>query len=542
MKHFFYQDIEQTVLEAVQECFPQVSVRSPLLEIPKDDSLGDLSSSIALKLASAQKSSPLSIAETIKEALLKKAREDKTLCIAKIVIVKPGFLNIYLTEQCLKETAFDLVQQPEYLKTITGHSERILLEYVSANPTGPLSIAHGRQAIIGDVLARVFALCEVPVKRQYYINDEGRQIDLLVQSFGERVKQARGESYAIPEDGYQGEYLVPIARRYVSEQSTQDHEIYCLQAMLGLIKDELSVAGVGFDVWTSQKKLRTDGLIAEVISVLRSQGHIEEKEDATWFKSTLFGDDKDRVLIKKDGSYTYFAADIAFHYMKIKQGYTRLINLWGPDHHGYIPRMKASLQALGFSPAALDILIIQLVTLKNKEKMSKRKGNIILLSDLIEDVGRDAARFYYITRKNSSHLDFDIELAKTFSFDNPLYYIQYAHARIASIVRKAEETIGPCSLERASLTRLKEKEEIDVLRFMCYFPVYLLMIMQSLEPFFIPEYLKKLAALFHKFYEKHTVISNDPELTRARIALVLMVKHVLGTGLNLLGINAPEKM
>lgn len=538
MKHFFYHVLEKIIRDAVIEAFPEVTVRSPLLEMPKDESLGDFSSSVSLKIASTVKQPPLAIAERIKDTILKKTHKN----IRSIEIVKPGFLNVYLTDDCLKETAAVIFAQKDFFHHIVEEKEKILLEFVSANPTGPLSIAHGRQAIIGDVIARIFTFCGVPLTRQYYINDEGRQIDLLVQSFQERVKQSQGQSHAIPEDGYQGEYLLDIAAKYVKENSSEDHRTYTLKAMLGHIKDELQLAGVGFDVWTSQKKLREDGLIDQVIGVLRNKGYIFEEDDAVWFKSTLFGDDKDRVLIKKDGSYTYFAADIAFHYFKIEQGYNRLVNLWGPDHHGYIPRMKAALQALGFSKDHLDIIIIQLVTLKNKEKMSKRKGNIILLSDLIEDVGRDAARFYYITRKNSSHLDFDIQMAKTSSFDNPLYYIQYAHARISSVIRKAEETLGTHAVDMHSLKFLKEKEEIDVLRAVCYFPVFLLLIMQSLEPFFIPEYLKKLANLFHRFYEKHTVLSDNKETTQARLALISIVRHVLASGLSTLGITAPERM
>ncbi len=520
------------VLEKIlADCYPGHNIPLPLWETPQRQEFGDFSTAVALKLASALKKNPLVIAEEIKNELEKEASFAE-----KISIVKPGFINLFFSRDTLVAGLNRLFQENEGCFSLEK-KRKVLIEFVSANPTGPLSIAHGRQAVVGDAIANILGYCGNDVTREYYVNDEGRQIELLVSSVEERIKELGGNQWAIPEGGYQGEYLKEVAAEAI-EQKPEDLRDFSLAVLLSWIKKDLARLGIVFDNWVSQKKLIDQGKVEAAFRILEDKGLLYEKEDALWFSSTRFGDDKDRVLRKADGTLTYFASDIAYHENKLERKFDLLINLWGPDHHGYIQRVKAAVRALGLDDKRLAILIIQLVTLTSKEKMSKRKGTAILLSELEQEVGKDAARFYYLTRKNSSHLEFDIDLAKTLSFDNPLYYIQYAHARICSIAKKTD--LGWPDPEYSRF--LGEEEELVLLRKLFQFSSCLEKAYYSLEPMYVIDFLKELATALHKFYEVKRVLVKETDITRARLNLLAGVKTVLSCGLHLLGIKPLEEM
>jgi len=520
------------ILEDIIKKEYAIELDPPLWEVPSRQDFGDLSTMVSLKLASKLKKDPLEVATHLK-GLLEKGKEKG---IEKIEIVKPGFINIFFAKNALVNSLNELIETKD---RFFRHSikKKVSLEFLSANPTGPLSIAHGRQAVVGDCLGSILKFCGVDVEREYYVNDAGKQLDLFIQSVDERIKELKGESFQIPEGGYQGEYVKDVAKA-VYDACPDNPKRFALDFVLGWIKKDLKDLGIDFDTWTSQQKIIDDKKIEKVIKELTDKNLIYEKEDAIWFASTKFGDDKDRVIKKNDGELTYFASDIAYHEDKIKRGADELVNLWGPDHHGYIERVKSAIEALGHKRDILRIVIIQLVTLKSKEKMSKRKGTAILLSDLIKEVGKDTARFYYLTRKNSSHLDFDIDLAKATSFDNPLYYIQYSCARIESIFEKA----GGRKVNIKYSEFLQSDEELLLLRALLQFSYTLEKAYYSLEPVFIIEYLKSIAALFHKFYETNRVIGEGENIETARLNLLEATRIVLHCGLNLLGITPAKKM
>ena len=527
-------ELYEQITYFLKEYLGEYNLNPPLVEIPKDKSFGDFSVNAALKLASLLRRDPLSIAAEIKEEIEECSRKKK-LGISKIEIARPGFVNIFVSEKNILRSFNALIKDGKKFFQLKK-KEKIIVEFVSANPTGPLSIAHGRQAVVGDIICRLREFCGNTVIREYYLNDDGRQIDLLVASVKERIKQLKGKPYQIPEGGYQGEYLIDIAKSLASAPADGNFRALVLEQMINLIKKDLSSAGVTFNSWVSQAELTAKGKVSAVIRLLKKRGFIYEKDGAVWFRSSRFGDDKDRVLIKKDGALTYFAADIAYHQNKFLRKPKELINLWGPDHHGYIPRIKSAASALGFDAQKLKVIIIQLVKVSSG-RMSRRKGTVILLRQLIEEIGKDAARFYYILRKNSSHLEVDIELAKKESFDNPLYYIQYAHARIMSIFKKAK-----VKQFSARFNRYAGKDDLDLLREVLKFGYVLDNVYYSLEPVLIVEYLKSLAASFHKYYEKNRVITENKEETAARLNLLFAVKTVFALGLEILGIKAAEKM
>jgi len=526
-----YQKISEILQEILAEYYPQVSLDRPFGEVPQKQEFGDYSTMVALKIAAQKKENPLHIAERIKGLLT-----ERFSFAEKIEVVKPGFVNIFFSREKLIDSLNQVFEQGE--KYFASDKERkVLIEFVSANPTGPLSIAHGRQAVVGDAIANILKFCGDRVTREYYINDEGRQIELLTCSVAERMKEIKGEDFQIPEGGYQGEYVKKVAELALQKKPS-DLRRFSLDTLLSWIREDLSEAGVEFDSWVSQKKLIAEGKVNDALAILKEKKYIFEQEDAVWFSSTSFGDDKDRVLKKKDGMLTYFASDIAYHENKLERNYDLLINLWGPDHHGYIQRVKAAVKALGLDDERLKILIIQLVTLTTKEKMSKRKGTAILLSDLVRDLGRNAVRFYYLTRRNSSHLEFDIDLAKAASFDNPLYYIQYAHARICSIFKKA----GISGPEPGYSSYLETEEELLLLRKIFQFSSCLEKTYYALEPVYVIEFLKDFASSLHKFYEVTRVLVDDRNITRARLNLLAGVRTVLACGLHILGITPVEEM
>ncbi|UCC95385.1 MAG: arginine--tRNA ligase [Candidatus Omnitrophota bacterium] len=526
----FYQKASSVLEEILKKDFHK-ELEPPLWELPPKQEFGDFSSMVALKLASKLKKDPLEIAVQLKSSLEKLLSPD----VEKVDILRPGFINVFVSRKALIQSLNELLKSRDRFFR-QQLKKRVLLEFVSANPTGPLSIAHGRQALVGDVIGRILEFFGNTVEREYYVNDEGRQIELLVESVQARIKEVRGEEFHFPEDGYRAAYVKDIAQKFFQEKR-KNVKRFTLSHTLSLIKRDLRRLNIQFDNWVSQGKLIQDGKVKDAIALLKKKGHIYEKEGACWFSSTHFGDDKDRVIQKGAGSFTYFASDIAYHREKIKREFDELINLWGPDHHGYIERVIASIEAFGFSREILKIIIIQLVSIKTKERMSRRKGTAVLLSDLIDEVGKDAVRFYYLTRRNSSHLEFDIDLAQEASFNNPLYYVQYACARIESIFRKAKKKSLPSHSEF-----LQSEDEINLLRLLLQFSYSLEKAYYSLEPVFIIEYLKSLAAYFHKFYERRRVLGEAQNVMCARLNLLKATKVVLGCGLTLLGIKPLKRM
>ena len=526
----FHEKVTRVLAGLIEEKYG-IKPELPLWELPSRKEFGDFSSMAALKMASKLKRPPLEVAAEIKICLDELLAED----VDKIEVIKPGFINIFVSQDTLIDFLNELIEkQDDFFR----HSlkNKILLEFVSANPTGPLSIAHGRQAVVGDVIGNILQFFGDKVTREYYINDAGRQLDLLVESVQARIKEINGEQFSLPEDGYQGEYVKDVAEEYL-KQGGQIKE-FVLSYMLSLVKSNLECIGIEFDTWRSQQKIIDEGGVNKAIEKLKQKGFIYEQDGAIWFAASKFGDDKDRVIVKADGELTYFASDIAYHLEKVQRGYNDLINIWGPDHHGYIPRVRSSLKALGCKEDILEVIIMQLVTIKSRGRMSKRKGTMVLLSDLVEDVGKDTARFYYLTRRNSSHLDFDIDLAKEASFDNPLYYIQYACARIESIFKKVERTGGDFQYSKF----LKEEEEFTLLRALMQFFYCLEKAYYTREPVFIIEYLKNIAAILHKFYETRRVMGEEDNIANARLNLLLATRITVHCALKLLGITPVEKM
>lgn len=543
------------VLRVSGEALKQV--QSCLLEEPKEKSFGDISSPCALKLASFMKRPPRQIAQEIVSSLNAEISggELKNL-IEKIDIAGAGFINFHLSKEYFHSHLKEIHNSKDFFSFPEKGSQNLLIEFVSANPTGPLSVAHGRQAAVGDVLAGILRFLGYKVTREYYLNDEGNQINILGKSIALRLKELQGEKIDFPEDHYQGEYIIDLARELLGaseHQSTRAPEEcreYGVKRILEIIRKELEDFGVRFDSWYSQAVLQKSGKIERVIADLREKGFVYDQEGAVWFSSTKFGDDKDRVIIKSDGSYTYLAPDIAYHQDKFNRGFNRLINLWGPDHHGYIPRMKAAVRALGKDASSLNVIIVQLASLFREGKavsMSTRKGEYVTLRQVIDEVGPDAARFFFLMRRTDSHLDFDLELAKKQSAQNPVYYVQYSYARICNILAQfpACRQAGNAGLEavkEADLSLLKETEEIALLKALHGFKQSLRIIEVQLDPYNLTVYLQELAESFHRFYDKHRVLVEDVKLRDARLSLILGAKEVLASGFGLLGIKAPEKM
>jgi len=545
--NFFYlwDSLGKTISQSLNALGFDVLKEEIQFEIPKERSLGDLSTNIALKLSRLAKQNPQQLAEDILKVLQPRIEEEFASVIDKI-FQKNGFINFSLKNeyyyQCLKEL---LIKQKDFFKIrAPKDSVRVLVEFVSANPTGPLSVAHARQAAVGDILANVLKELGYKVKKEYYINDEGVRIDLLGKSVEARFKELKGEKADFPQDGYLGDYVYEIASQMLEQKLDKGFREYAVDFILNDIKKDLKDFGVEFDSWISQRQLMQNKSIERVLSFLKKKDLIYEEQGAIWFKSTLLGDDKDRVLRKKDGSYTYFAADIVYHQNKYKRGFDWLINLWGPDHHGYIGRMKACIQALGKNPRSLSVIIVQLVTLLREGKvvpMSTRRANYVTLREILDEVGKDAGRFFFITRRTDSHLDFDLALAKKQLPQNPVYYIQYAYARINSIFLK-ENNIINLEPKKINYALLKEEEEIQLLRTINEFGLHLNIVLRTLDPYMLSVYLQKLAEDFHRFYDRHRILSEDEQLRTARLALAKGSFLVLSKGLKLLGISLPEKM
>lgn len=528
-------------------------IKPPLLEFPKEDAFGDISTAIALKLAPVLKRPPKEIAQEL-IAYLNEAitASDLKNSVEKLDIAGGGFINLYFSREYFHSILKEIVAAQDYFAHKGKPIKRVLVEFVSANPTGPLSVAHGRQAAVGDSLCNILELLGYEVTREYYLNDEGNQINILGNSIYLRLRELGGEEVAFPEDHYQGGYIIDLARELLEKleiirQKPEKCKAYCkeygVKKILEIIRKELGDFGVKFDSWYSQKALAESGKIKKCIALLKEKGFIYEQEGAVWFRSTQFGDDKDRVVIKSDGSATYLAPDIAYHQDKFGRGFDWLINLWGPDHHGYIMRLKAAVSALGKQRDALSIIIVQLATLFKESKvvsMSTRKGEYVTLRQVLDEVGKDAARFFFLMRKTDSHLDFDLELAKQQTSENPVYYIQYAHARIANILANASCPLK--QIQKADLNLLKEKEELRLLKGLAKFSSALKIAVAQLDPYGVTAYLQELAESFHRFYDLHKVLVDDEQLKASRLCLILGCKKSIGLGLKLLGVSAPEKM
>jgi arginyl-tRNA synthetase len=545
--------------QAVQENFPTLKDKplDIILEIPKNKQHGNLTTNVALQLSSTVKSKPLDIAKeiasTIKQSISDLKLEDK---IANIQIEEPGFINFFLSNSFLYQILNLIARDVKKVKpTNLGKGKKIQIEFISANPTGPLSIAHGRQAAVGDSLANILKLCGYKVTREYFINDEGNQIEALTASVYTRYMQLYNKQASLPNDGYRGDYVKDIAKKLKTKYKDKlvDHireekvkrliSDFSINDILSNIKEDLEKFDVKIDIWFSQRSLSEKSKVKKAIEELKKQELVYQKEKALWFKSTRFGDDKDRVLIKSNGEYTYLAPDIAYHKNKHRRGFDKVINIWGPDHHGYIKRLKAAILALGYSKDFLDIIILQLASLYRDKKpiaMSTRKGQYITLAELVDEIGKDAARFFFLMRKTDSHLDLDIELAKKKSLDNPVYYIQYAHARICGILQQKRENnikTGKCDF-----TLLDSEEEKEIIANLIEFPHIIESAARYYEPFFVTLYLRKLADSFHSFYQKHRVLNDNSDLTVARLKLIEAVKNVISEGLTIIGVQAPSKM
>ena len=466
------------------------------------------------------------------------------------------FIGVVLNKGIIKK--FQVIQEKEdYTRFSLGEERKVQVEFVSANPTGPLHVGHGRAAALGDALANNLGKLNYKVEREYYVNDVGGQIKKLAKSLWIRIRQLEGEQIAIPDDGYKGEYLIDLARifkekRGIIQQEEEDKIIlelsgFAVEEILSQIREDLEKFGVSFDHWFFESELYKNNKLAEVLSILEGKNLIYEKDGALWFKtSAIIKDKEDRVLRRKNGEYTYFASDIAYHQDKFKRGFFKIIDIWGADHIGYLPRLVSAVRALGYPEEALKIVIYQLVSLKREGKRvpaSTREGKFISLRELLEEVGKDAARFFFLSRSADSHLEFDLELAKKQTPENPVFYIQYAHARICSILKKAEEKrVFPVNYEKVNLDLLTSPEERELMWLISYLPDQVREAGERLEPHHLTVYLQELASSFHYFYTRHQVIGEDRELTSARLFLVQAVKLAILDLLGILGISAPERM
>ncbi|WP_055105452.1 arginine--tRNA ligase [Paenibacillus ihumii] len=549
------QSVKDAILNAVVAAglAAREDVPAIVLEVPKDKAHGDLATNAAMQLTRIAKRNPRQIAEEIVKHI-----NYEQAGVERAEIAGPGFINFFLSKSYLYPVLEQIYAQGEnYGRIKLGEGKKAQVEFVSANPTGSLHLGHARGAAVGDALCNVLDYAGYEVTREYYINDAGNQVANLVKSIEARYLQELGQDVEMPEDGYHGEDIKGFAKELVAEKGDallslppEEREDflrqYGLEKELDKIKRDLSRFRVGFDVWFSESSLYADGQVEKSLEELRSKGQIYEQDGATWLRSTDYGDDKDRVLVKNDGTYTYLTPDIAYHRNKYDRGFDRIINIWGADHHGYIPRVKAAMQALGNDPDKLTVLIAQMVSLfqdGEKVKMSKRTGKAVTMVDLMDEVGVDAIRYFFTMRSMDSHLDFDMDLAISTSNENPVYYVQYAHARICSIFRQAEEQgIATPSIQDVKLGKLTAEHEFDLLRKMGELPEEVGVAAENFAPHRLVRYLYELAALFHSYYKAERVITEDAEQTAARLALLGAVRTVLANVLKLIGVSAPERM
>lgn len=570
--------LQQILTQIIAESYPdQDGIPAIELSVPADKVHGDFACNIAMKSAKIFHKAPIAIAEEMAIILTAglKASElgDK---VDKVEVKHPGFINFFFKSDVLYATLAEILnKKEEFGKSDFGQNEKIMIEFVSANPTGPLSIAHARQAAVGDALTNILKFIGFDAHKEYYVNDGGNQIRMLGKSFRLRMLELLGEKIEYPEECYQGEYIKDMSLvmlneqrekkelaslimddlkalspdekefnlKWLNEWDDKTFENFSASYILDIIEKELLDFNVKFDCWSYESKISTKAEILKMFDLLASKGLTYEQDGALWFKTTDLGDDKDRVLRKSDGSFTYLAPDIVYHKNKFDRGFNRVFDILGPDHHGYIPRLKAAAQALGKKADDVEVLIVQLATIyRNGEviSMSTRTGQYVSLREVMEEIGVDAARFFFLMRHIRQHLDFDLELAKKQSSDNPVYYIQYAYARVNSINTKAQAAAIEMKVDGFAF--LTEEEELDLIKKMASFKEALVYCYNQRDPYPLVNYLQELATCFHRFYDRHRVVDEDKNLSSERLALANAAQIVLANGLRLLGVSAPEKM
>jgi arginyl-tRNA synthetase len=541
---------------AKAEGWPATAMPEAQWEYPPDSTFGDLSTPVSFSLAKLVRRKPRDIAVTIQRAM----KMDPFL-VDKVEVAGAGYLNIFVAKAWWRAVIPEvLAAGTAYGRAGLGGGQRVQVEFVSANPTGPLHVGHGRGAALGDAIASLLEAVGYQVEREYYINDAGTQVRLLGESVWARLQEAAGQLNAFPENGYHGEYVRDVAAQLAAADSglrtlgTQQGVAACAERgaalLLEEIKTDLRDFGVVFDSWFSEKQLFENGEVESALATLRAGGYLYEDGCAVGFRASDFGDEKDRILIRSTGEPTYFTSDIAYHANKIRRGFRKLINIWGADHGGYIPRVKAAIHALGHDPEILQVILLQMVRVLRGGQpvpMSKRSGQFVELREVVSEVGKDAARFLFLTRRSESQLDFDIEVAKKQSMDNPVYYVQYAHARGCSMARKAEESGLRGPYTDADLSLLVLPEEIQLMKRLAVYPEIVRNAALACEPHRVTTYLQELAAAFHGYFTQYKdseerVISGNRELSRARLAMVAAVRQVVANGLGLLGVMAPERM
>jgi arginyl-tRNA synthetase len=581
------QQLMQSALDALhqQGIFPEAVDKEPMIERARDASHGDFASNAAMMFSKKAAMKPRDLAEKIIENIA------DTDWLDEVSIAGPGFINFRLSAHAYHSLIPEILEQShQFGRSETGKGKTVQVEFVSANPTGPLHVGHGRGAAYGAVVADLLEAIGFDVHREYYVNDAGRQMDILATSVWLRYLELADEELTFPANGYRGDYVWDIAATLHREHGNDyrhsatevfnsipadepaggDKELHidaliartkqllgdnryrfvfelALNTILDDIRDDLGLFGITYQDWFSEKSLVESGAVNKAIDKLRAAGHLYEKEGAWWFRSTDFGDEKDRVVIRDNGQMTYFASDIAYHMQKLERGFDRVIDVWGADHHGYVPRVKAALQAMGEDKDRLDVLLVQFAVLYRsgeKVQMSTRSGQFVTLRELRKEVGRDAARFFYVMRKCEQHMDFDLDLAKSQSNDNPVYYVQYAHARVCSVIRQAGEkqlAVEP-SAGIKNLELLSEEHEIVLMKQLSRYPEVVEMSALNEEPHQLTHYLRDLANDFHSYYNKSQFLVDDEKLRDARVKLILAVREVLRNGLNLIGVSAPEQM
>ena len=565
--------VGSALLTALNRAKQKGQLRTPVwptlsLDAPKRPEWGDLASTVAMSLAASEQKAPHDVAQIIVDNLV-----ERDQLFDRVEIVRPGFLNLTVKPTLWQEVILEIAAQGRsYGRTDVGNGRRVLVEYVSANPTGPLHVGHGRGAAVGQAVGRLLQAIGYDAGSEYYINDAGRQMKLLGASVYARYLELSGRPVTFPEDGYHGAYVTAVAQKIkgqldgvAGELSSEDLQTCCrtlaYQELLGHIREDLKAFGIEFDSWFSEASLLESQAVERACDELKARDLLFQEEGAWWFRSSTYGDEKDRVVKKQDGEYTYFASDIAYHHDKLRRGYDLLIDVWGADHHGYIPRMQAAVQAYGHPKERLHVVLVQLVKLLRdgiEVKMSKRTGDFITMREVIDEVGADAAKFYFLMRDSKTHLEFDLELAKQRSSDNPVYYVQYAHARISSLWRVASERgIARPSAREVDLTVLTDPDELGLIKKLAAYPEVIQTSALAFEPHRVTYYLQQLAALLHTFYNKHRILppagepdTNEsvaaevltPSRTAARLVLMGAVQQVIHSGLDILGLSAPEQM
>ncbi len=568
--------LKKLITDSLESIVGDVAINQITIEIPKSAEHGDYSSNIALQLAKKLRKNPRQIAEAIRGSM------PHDTILEKVDIAGAGFLNFYLRSQVKQRIVVDILTKSDQFGAFDhGVGKKVLLEFVSANPTGPLHVGHGRGAAFGASLSNILKKCGFLVSREYYVNDAGRQTDILTVSVWCRYLELSGLEQEFPSKGYKGKYIKDLANlikakygdRWLKQfqitnlpHTTQDDEMLIdliikeakrllgkdyyllkklsLESQLMTCKEDLSLFRVDFDGWFSEESVFSNGMVREICDRLNQGGYTDVREEAIWFKATEFNDDKDRVLKRANGDYTYFASDIAYHHDKYSREFDKLVNVWGADHHGYIARVKAALQGLGHNTDILEIILIQFAVLfrgQQKVPMSTRSGEFVSLRELIDEVGVDAARYFYALRKSDQHLDFDLDLAKAKNNENPVFYVQYAHARCSSLISKWNGKIEELT-RFAQQTNLDQPDELLIMQKLAEYPDVLKKCCQDLVIHNVPTYLRELSHLLHRYYTATPVLSADEPERSARVSLVAAVKQVLHNGLSLLGVSAPDKM